>query len=68
LGIIPIRTTEVFSIFQQINLAEATQRSDFRKRMENNQGVSLAEVCYGVLMGLESLTLHTAKAVGFLSG
>ncbi|MBA4496434.1 tyrosine--tRNA ligase [Paenactinomyces guangxiensis] len=55
---------DIFSIFQQINLAEATQRNDFRKRMENNQGVSLAEVCYGVLMGLDSVNLNSDIELG----
>jgi tyrosyl-tRNA synthetase len=55
---------EIFSIFQQMNLAEATQRNDFRKRMENNQGVSLAEVCYGVLMGLDSVNLNSDIELG----
>ncbi len=55
---------EVFAIFQQINLSEAMQREDFRARMRNEQAVSLAEVCYGVLMGMDSVHLGTHVEIG----
>lgn len=55
---------EVFTIFQQINLSEAMQREDFRARMRNEQAVSLAEVCYGVLMGIDSVHLGTHVEIG----
>jgi len=55
---------EIFAIFQQINLSEAMQREDFRVRMRNEQAVSLAEVCYGVLMGIDSVHLGTHVEVG----
>ncbi len=60
----PMTLQEIFSIFQQINLSEATQREDFRIRMRNKQAVSLAEVCYGVLMGIDSVHLGTNIEVG----
>ena len=56
--------TEVFSIFQRINLTEAVQREDFRRRMKNSQAVSLAEVCYGVLMGIDSVHLSADVEIG----
>jgi tyrosyl-tRNA synthetase len=55
---------EIFAIFQQINLSEAMQREDFRARMRNEQAVSLAEVCYGVLMGIDSVHLGTHVEIG----
>lgn len=55
---------EIFTIFQQINLSEAMQREDFRARMRNEQAVSLAEVCYGVLMGIDSVHLQTDIEIG----
>ncbi|MDQ0418622.1 tyrosyl-tRNA synthetase [Croceifilum oryzae] len=55
---------DIFAIFQQMSLAEATQRNDFRKRLENQQGVSLAEVCYGVLMALDSVNLESDIELG----
>jgi tyrosyl-tRNA synthetase len=55
---------EIFAIFQQINLSEAIQREDFRARMHNKQAVSLAEVCYGVLMGIDSVHLGTHVEIG----
>ncbi len=56
--------SEVFGIFQSINLAEAMQREDFRARTKNSQAVSLAEVCYGVLMGIDSVKLSTHIEIG----
>lgn len=62
LGELSLRRT--FSIFQGINLAEAIQRDDFRSRMKAGHGVSLAEVSYGVLMGLDSVELQTNIELG----
>ena len=52
---------EFLSVLQRIKLSVATQREDFRKRIEN---VSLAEVNYAVLMGLDSVNLHTDIELG----
>ncbi len=60
----PMTLQEIFVIFQQINLSETMQREDFRERMRNEQAVSLAEVCYGVLMGIDSVHLGTHIEVG----
>ncbi len=55
---------ELFETFQLINVSQAMQRDDFRKRLENGSGVSLAELCYSVLMGLDSVTLNCDVEVG----
>lgn len=60
----PMTLQEVFAVFQRINLTEAVQREYFRKRMRNSQAVSLAEVCYGVLMGIDSIRLSTDVEIG----
>ena len=60
----PMTLQEIFAIFQQINLSEAMQREDSRARMRNEQAVSLAEVCYGVLMGIDSVHLGTHVEIG----
>lgn len=54
---------EFLAVLQRIKLSVATQREDFRKRIEN---VSLAEVNYAVLMGLDSVNLHTDIELGGL--
>ncbi|MGB9615298.1 MAG: tyrosine--tRNA ligase, partial [Fervidobacterium sp.] len=59
-----ISLEEIFTIFQRINLAEAIQRKDFQKRLRTSRAVTLAEVCYGILMGIDSLHLHTDIEVG----
>ena len=55
---------ELFETFQLINVSQAMQRDDFRKRSENGSGVSLAELCYSVLMGLDSVALKCDVEVG----
>ncbi|MDD3998831.1 MAG: tyrosine--tRNA ligase [Candidatus Shapirobacteria bacterium] len=60
----PMTLQEIFTIFQNVNLSEAMQREDFRMRMRNEQAVSLAEVCYGVLMGIDSVYLGTHVEIG----
>ena len=54
---------EFLAVLQRIKLSVATQREDFRKRIEN---VSLAEVNYAVLMGLDSVNLNTDIELGGL--
>ena len=54
----------LFETFQMINISQAMQRDDFRKRMENGSSVSLAEVCYSVLMGLDSVALNCDVEIG----
>lgn len=54
---------EFLSVLQRIKLSVATQREDFRNRIEN---VSLAEVTYAVLMGLDSVNLKTDIELGGL--
>jgi len=53
-----------FSIIQQVPLTDATQREDFRERMKNESGVTLAEACYGVLMAADSLQVKADVEVG----
>jgi tyrosyl-tRNA synthetase len=53
-----------FSVLQSLSLAQATQREDFRARAKNEQAVSLAEVCYGVLMGIDSVELKSDIELG----
>lgn len=55
--------SEFLAVLQRIKLSVATQREDFRKRIEN---VSLAEVSYAVLMGLDSVNLHSDIELGGL--
>jgi tyrosyl-tRNA synthetase len=55
---------ELFEYLQCVTLSEATQRDDFRQRMKQNHGVSLAEVCYGILMGVDSVHLNSDIELG----
>lgn len=54
---------DFLAVLQKIKLSTATQREDFRNRIEN---VSLAEVTYAVLMGLDSVNLHADVELGGL--
>lgn len=55
---------ELFETLQMINISQAMQRDDFHKRMENGFSVSLAEVCYSVLMGIDSVALKCDVEIG----
>lgn len=55
--------SDFLAVLQRIKLSVATQREDFRNRIEN---VSLAEVSYAVLMGLDSVNLKTDIELGGL--
>jgi tyrosyl-tRNA synthetase len=59
-----VSLADVFAVFQEINLAEAIQREDFRSRVHAEHAVSLAEVCYGMLMGMDSSHLHSDVEIG----
>jgi tyrosyl-tRNA synthetase len=60
----PLTPRELFEYLQCVSLSEATQRDDFRNRMKQSQGVSLAEVCYGILMGVDSVHLKSDIELG----
>ncbi|MFW5853128.1 MAG: tyrosine--tRNA ligase [Patescibacteria group bacterium] len=55
---------DLISILQTVSAKEALQRDDFRQRLKKNEGLSLAEIIYGVLMGLDSLELKNDIEVG----
>jgi tyrosyl-tRNA synthetase len=56
--------SSVFDYLQAINLSQAMQRDDFRARAQNGKAVSLAEVMYGAMMGIDSHYLHTDVEIG----
>jgi tyrosyl-tRNA synthetase len=56
--------SEMFVYLQAVNLTEAIQRKDFSDRMERGATVSLAEVVYGTLMGIDSVKLSTDVELG----
>lgn len=55
---------DLFGFLQMVSLSQATQRKDFKTRMDNGSAVSLAEVCYGPLMGIDSVALHADIEIG----
>lgn len=55
---------DLFGFLQMISLTQATQRKDFKTRIENGSAVSLAEVCYGPLMGIDSFVLNADIEIG----
>lgn len=56
--------SELFGYLQLVSLTQAAQRKDFKSRMENGSSVSLAEVCYGPLMGIDSVALNADIEIG----
>lgn len=55
---------DLFGFLQLVSLSQAAQRKDFRTRMESGSSVSLAEVCYGPLMGIDSFVLKADIEIG----
>ncbi len=55
---------DLFGFLQLVSLTQATQRKDFKTRMESGSSVSLAEVCYGPLMGIDSVALKADIEIG----
>lgn len=55
---------ELFSFLHLVSLTQAFQRKDFKTRIENGSSVSLAEVCYGPLMGIDSFILNADIEIG----
>lgn len=54
----------IFETLQMVSLSQATQREDFRNRIANGSAVSLAEVCYSILMGIDSVALNCDIEIG----
>lgn len=59
-----IKLSEMLGYMRHISMSSATQREDFRNRLANGHGVSLAETVYGFLMGLDSVHLKTDIEIG----
>lgn len=55
---------ETFEYLQMVNLSEATQRKDFRERMQKGSAVTLAEAMYGTLQGIDSVHLESDIELG----
>lgn len=55
---------DLFGFLQMVSLSQATQRKDFKIRADNGSSVSLAEVCYGPLMGIDSFALKADVEIG----
>lgn len=55
---------ETFEYLQMVNLSEATQRKDFRERMQKGSAVTLAEAMYGTLQGIDSVHLGSDVELG----
>ena len=55
---------ETFEYLQMVNLSEATQRKDFRERIQKGSTVTLAEAMYGTLQGIDSVHLQSDVELG----
>jgi tyrosyl-tRNA synthetase len=60
----PLSLSDLLGHLQKMNASTVMQREDFRKRAENGQAVSVAELLYGVLMGFDSLALKSDVEIG----
>ncbi|MBC7546846.1 tyrosine--tRNA ligase [Candidatus Saccharibacteria bacterium] len=55
---------ETFGYLQMVNLSEATQRKDFRERIQKGSAVTLAEAMYATLQGIDSVYLESDVEIG----
>ncbi|MCL2587014.1 MAG: tyrosine--tRNA ligase [Firmicutes bacterium] len=58
-----ITMAELIGITQNLNLATILQRDDFRKRLETG-GITMAELMYGIMQGMDSVALKTTIELG----
>lgn len=56
--------THIITDFQQLSLTEILQREDFRKRIEAGQGITLAELIYSYVQGIDSVIVTPDIEVG----
>ncbi|OGM90957.1 tyrosine--tRNA ligase [Candidatus Wolfebacteria bacterium RIFCSPHIGHO2_01_FULL_48_22] len=54
----------IIADFQQLSLTEILQREDFRKRIEQGQGITLAELIYSYAQGVDSVIITPDIEVG----
>ena len=59
-----LTASQLLAIMQQMSAAAALQRDDFRTRIEKGSGLSLAEICYGALVGYDSVMLNSDIELG----
>jgi tyrosyl-tRNA synthetase len=48
----------------QIRISEILQRNDFRQRLEEGHGLSVAEILYPVIMGIDSVEVEADVEIG----
>jgi tyrosyl-tRNA synthetase len=54
----------IIADFQQLSLTEILQREDFRKRIAQGQGITLAELIYSYAQGIDSVIITPDIEVG----
>lgn len=55
---------DLIVILQRLNLTSLLQREDFRKRIQAGHSMSVAEILYPIMMGLDSVALKSDIEVG----
>lgn len=56
--------SDLITILQRLNLTSLLQREDFRKRIQAGHSMSVAEILYPIMMGLDSVALKSDIEVG----
>jgi tyrosyl-tRNA synthetase len=59
-----MRTVDVLEISAKVTVAQVLERSDFAKRMEANEPLSLMEMFYPILQGQDSVAIHADVEIG----
>ncbi|MDD5566022.1 MAG: tyrosine--tRNA ligase [Candidatus Omnitrophica bacterium] len=59
-----MRTADFLRLSGKVTVSQMIARQDFKKRLENNQDVSLLEFMYPLLQGYDSVVLHSDIELG----
>lgn len=59
-----MRTDDVLEISSRVTVARVLERSDFAKRMQANEPLSLMEMFYPILQGQDSVAIHADVEIG----
>ncbi len=54
----PVNLRDMIATFSKIPVSAILQRDDFRTRLENGDGLTMAEIIYPIVMGMDSVFLE----------
>lgn len=59
-----VKLPELVEIMKEIDISVSLERDDFKEKLDNNKGLSYAELIYPIIMGIDSLELCPNIEIG----